>query len=99
MLSIKERVAAATKQHGGEGVGKAESLRLLLPKSGNTSNTAEEMNTNNTILKDDEKLSDYEDKIKEDTILYVVFPVADGEWESVDVVVISSAVEGTTMQE
>ena len=49
---------------------KPDQMRLILPKD-------------NVILDDDDKLNKYEDQIKNETELHVVFQIADGEWESV----------------
>jgi hypothetical protein len=46
-------------------------MRLIVPKD-------------NTILEDnDDKLQKYEDQIKNETELHVVFKIAEGEWENV----------------
>lgn len=45
-------------------------MRLILPKE-------------NVILDDSDKLQKYEDEVKNESELHVVFQIADGEWESV----------------
>lgn len=49
---------------------KASQMRLLL---------------NNTILNDDDKIEKYEDEIKNESELHVVFQISDGEWEAVTI--------------
>lgn len=63
-------MARAVQQHSEKNDYAAASLRLLLPDG--------------TVLQDDVAITEY--GVKEDTVLHVVFPVADNEWESVDIV-------------
>lgn len=58
----------------------ASQMRLILPKK-------------DTILEDADKVNKYPDDVKNETELYVVFQISDGEWEQV-MVTDSQPVEG-----
>jgi hypothetical protein len=50
----------------------ADQMRMILPKG-------------NTVLNDDDKIEKHEDQLKTESELYVVFQIADGEWEQVNI--------------
>ena len=75
ILSIKSQIAAALCQHSSsdnDDTPDASSLRLLLS------------NDQSTVLQDKDTLQEYE--LQDDALLYLVLPVSDSEWESVDVI-------------
>jgi hypothetical protein len=60
---------------------KAEQMRMILPKD-------------NSILEDSDKLEKHEDQIKNESELYVVFQISEGEWESVHIEDTQAAIGG-----
>ena len=60
---------------------KPEQMRIISPK-------------NNTVLEDSNLLKQFEDTIKNDSELYVVFQISEGEWESVHIESTSQALLG-----
>ena len=50
----------------------ADQMRMILPKDG-------------MVLGDDQKLSKFDGKIKNETELHVVFQIANGEWEQASI--------------
>jgi hypothetical protein len=51
---------------------KADQMRMILP-------------IDSTVLNDDDKIEKHDDQLKNESELYVVFQIADGEWEQVTI--------------
>lgn len=79
VLYLKEQIALATKNEY-----KTSQIRIILPAAGASATAA--------VLNDEDTLEKYDDTIKSDSELHVVFQISEGEWESVHVIDTESAV-------
>ena len=60
---------------------KAEQMRIILPKD-------------NSVLEDADTIKKHQDNLKNESELYVVFQISDGEWESVHIEDTQAAIGG-----